>query len=196
VPAILDTKIYDEVIRVTNDDALETARRLAKEEGLLVGISSGAAVWATLQVMRRPENAGKLAVVIIPSFGERYLSTVLYQHLTGKPAYGRSNRHRSRSGSRDRRRRPAAAVRCPVPRRLGCPGSGCRGGRWSWASPVARRGTASASPPRAPPAGRLASLRQGAPIRGGGSRIPCAAASRKRWTAAGVPPGLTSGRLR
>jgi cysteine synthase A len=82
VPAILDTKIYDEVIRVTNDDALETARRLAKEEGLLVGISSGAAVWATLQVMRRPENAGKLAVVIIPSFGERYLSTVLYQHLS------------------------------------------------------------------------------------------------------------------
>jgi cysteine synthase len=81
VPAILDTKIYDEVIRVTNDDALDTARRLAKEEGLLVGISSGAAVWATLQVMRRPENVGKMAVVIIPSFGERYLSTVLYQHL-------------------------------------------------------------------------------------------------------------------
>jgi cysteine synthase A len=81
VPAILDTKIYDEVIRVTNDDALDTARRLAREEGLLVGISSGAAVWATLEVMRRPENAGKMAVVIIPSFGERYLSTVLYQHL-------------------------------------------------------------------------------------------------------------------
>lgn len=82
VPGILNTKVYDEVIRVTNDDALDTARRLAKEEGLLVGISSGAAVWATLQVMRRPENTGKLAVVIIPSFGERYLSTVLYQHLS------------------------------------------------------------------------------------------------------------------
>jgi cysteine synthase A len=81
VPAILDTKIYDEVVAVGNDDALATARRMATEEGLLVGISSGAAVWATLQVMRRPENAGKLAVVIIPSFGERYLSTVLYEHL-------------------------------------------------------------------------------------------------------------------
>ena len=81
VPAILDTKAYDEVVAVSNDDALNTARRMATEEGLLVGISSGAAVWATLQVMRRPENAGKLAVVIIPSFGERYLSTVLYEHL-------------------------------------------------------------------------------------------------------------------
>jgi cysteine synthase A len=81
VPTILNTAIYDEVVRVGNDDALDIARRLAREEGLLVGISSGAAVWATLQVMRRPEYAGKLAVVIIPSFGERYLSTVLYQHL-------------------------------------------------------------------------------------------------------------------
>jgi cysteine synthase A len=81
VPAILDTKVYDEVVAVGNDDALATARRMATEEGLLIGISSGAAVWATLQVMRRPENAGKLAVVIIPSFGERYLSTVLYEHL-------------------------------------------------------------------------------------------------------------------
>lgn len=81
VPAVLNTKIYDEIIRVTNDDALNTARRLAKEEGLLVGISSGAATWAALQVANRPENAGKLIVVIIPSFGERYLSTVLYQHL-------------------------------------------------------------------------------------------------------------------
>jgi cysteine synthase A len=81
VPRILDTSVYDEVVAVANDDALDTARRLAREEGLLVGISSGAAVWATLQVMRRPENAGKLAVTIIPSFGERYLSTVLYQHL-------------------------------------------------------------------------------------------------------------------
>jgi len=81
VPPILNTTLYDEVVRVTNDDAVDMARRLAREEGLLTGISSGAAVWATLQVMRRPENAGKLAVVIIPSFGERYLSTVLYQHL-------------------------------------------------------------------------------------------------------------------
>ena len=81
VPAILDTQAYDEVVAVSNDDALDTARRMASEEGMLAGISSGAAVWATLQVMRRPENAGKLAVVIIPSFGERYLSTVLYEHL-------------------------------------------------------------------------------------------------------------------
>jgi cysteine synthase len=81
VPKILDKTAYDEVVCVSNDDAVNTARRMAAEEGLLVGISSGAAVWATLEVMRRPENAGKLAVVIIPSFGERYLSTVLYQHL-------------------------------------------------------------------------------------------------------------------
>lgn len=81
VPSILNTKIYDETIRVKNDDALTTARRMATEEGLLVGISSGAAVWAALEVARRPESAGKLIVVIIPSFGERYLSTVLYQHL-------------------------------------------------------------------------------------------------------------------
>ena len=81
VPAILNTKIYDEVIRVKNDDALTTARQLATDEGLLVGISSGAAVWAALEVAKRPANAGKLVVVIIPSFGERYLSTVLYQHL-------------------------------------------------------------------------------------------------------------------
>ena len=81
VPAVLNTQIYDEIIRVPNEAALETARRVAKEEGLLVGISSGAATWAALQVANRPENAGKLIVVIIPSFGERYLSTVLYQHL-------------------------------------------------------------------------------------------------------------------
>jgi len=81
VPAILNTKIYDEVFRVTNDQALTTARKLATDEGLLVGISSGAAVWAALEVAKRPENKGKLVVVIIPSFGERYLSTVLYQHL-------------------------------------------------------------------------------------------------------------------
>jgi cysteine synthase A len=81
VPAILNTKIYDEVIRVSNDDALAVARRMATDEGLLVGISSGAVTWAALQVGARPENAGKLIVVIIPSYGERYLSTKLYEHL-------------------------------------------------------------------------------------------------------------------
>ncbi len=81
VPAVLNTQIYDEVIRVKNDDAFETARRMAREEGLLVGISSGAAVWAALQVARRTENTGKLIVVIVPSFGERYLSTALFANL-------------------------------------------------------------------------------------------------------------------
>jgi cysteine synthase A len=81
VPQVLNTQIYDEIIRVTDDDAMDIARRLAKEEGILVGISSGAATWAALQVARRPENAGKLIVVIIPSFGERYLSSALYAHL-------------------------------------------------------------------------------------------------------------------
>ena len=81
VPEVLNTAIYDEVIRVKNDDAFATARQMATEEGLLVGISSGAATWAALQLAKRPENAGKLIVVIIPSFGERYLSTALYQHL-------------------------------------------------------------------------------------------------------------------
>jgi cysteine synthase A len=81
VPDVLNTKIYDEIIRVTDDNAMETARRMAREEGLLVGISSGAATWAGLQVANRPENTGKLIVVIIPSFGERYLSTALYANL-------------------------------------------------------------------------------------------------------------------
>ncbi|MBE7552972.1 MAG: cysteine synthase A [Anaerolineales bacterium] len=81
VPDVLNTEIYDEVIRVKNEDAFDIARRMAREEGLLVGISSGAATWAALQVARRPENEGKLIVVIIPSFGERYLSTALFAGL-------------------------------------------------------------------------------------------------------------------
>jgi cysteine synthase len=81
VPQVLNTQIYDEIIRVKNEDAFQTARRAAREEGLLVGISSGAATWAALQVANRPENAGKLIVVIIPSFGERYLSTALFADL-------------------------------------------------------------------------------------------------------------------
>ncbi len=81
VPAILNTSIIDEIVRVTNDDAIATARRVCVEEGILVGISSGAAVWAALQVARRTENAGKRMVVIIPSCGERYLSSVLFADL-------------------------------------------------------------------------------------------------------------------
>jgi cysteine synthase A len=81
VPEVLNTRIYDEIIRVKNDDAFATARKAAREEGLLVGISSGAAIWAALEVARRQENAGKLIVVIIPSFGERYLSTALFADL-------------------------------------------------------------------------------------------------------------------
>jgi cysteine synthase A len=86
VPDILNTKIYDEIIRVKNEAAFETARRLAREEGLLVGISSGAATWAALQVANRTENIGKLIVVIIPSFGERYLSTPLFADLVEEAA--------------------------------------------------------------------------------------------------------------
>ena len=81
VPQVLNTQIYDEIIRVPDDQAREMARRMAKEEGLLVGISSGAATWAALQVASREENAGKMIVVVIPSFGERYLSSALYAHL-------------------------------------------------------------------------------------------------------------------
>jgi cysteine synthase A len=81
VPAVLNTRVYNEIIAVSNDDAFATARLAARQEGLLVGISSGAALWAALQVARRPENEGKIIVTIIPSFGERYLSTALYLNL-------------------------------------------------------------------------------------------------------------------
>jgi cysteine synthase A len=81
VPKVLNTEIYDEVFRVPNQAAFDTARRAAREEGLLVGISSGAALYAAIEVGKRPENKDKLIVVIIPSFGERYLSTPLFADL-------------------------------------------------------------------------------------------------------------------
>jgi cysteine synthase len=84
VPAVLNTEIYDEIIQVSGEDAFATARSLAAKEGLPVGISSGAAVWAALQVARQPENTAKRIVVIIPSFAERYLSTPLFDDLREK----------------------------------------------------------------------------------------------------------------
>jgi cysteine synthase A len=81
VPEILDRGVYDEIIDINADTSVQWARRAAKEEGLLVGLSSGAALAAADKVARRPENAGKLIVVIIPSFGERYLSTILFSDL-------------------------------------------------------------------------------------------------------------------
>ncbi|MEB4615629.1 cysteine synthase A [Leucobacter sp. M11] len=81
VPEVLDTEVYDEVFDVTLEDSLRTARALAAQEGILAGISSGAAVHAALEVAKRPENAGKTVVVIVPDFGERYLSTALYEDL-------------------------------------------------------------------------------------------------------------------
>ena len=83
VPDVLNTKVIDEIIQVSNEDAIATAQRLAKEEGILCGISSGAAAWAALEVAKRPENRGKLIVVILPDTGERYLSTPLAENAKG-----------------------------------------------------------------------------------------------------------------
>ncbi|MRN37287.1 cysteine synthase A [Neisseria sp. N95_16] len=81
VPSVLNTTIYDEIVKAPNEAAFETARAMAEKEGILVGVSSGAAVWSALQLAKRPENEGKLIVVLIPSYGERYLSTPLFADL-------------------------------------------------------------------------------------------------------------------
>ena len=78
VPEVLDTKIYDEIIPVENDDAFAAGREVGRREGVLVGISSGAAVWAAIELAKRPENAGKTIVVLLPDTGDRYLSTPLF----------------------------------------------------------------------------------------------------------------------
>jgi len=79
VPDVLNTKIIDEVVRVENEDAIKTAQRLAREEGILAGISSGASTWAALEIAKKPENKGKLIIVILPDTGERYISTVMFE---------------------------------------------------------------------------------------------------------------------
>jgi cysteine synthase A len=81
VPEVLNREIYDEIIRVKNDDALDTARQLATQEGLFVGISSGAAIWAALQLARLSDNAAKMIVAVLPSYGERYLTSPLFASL-------------------------------------------------------------------------------------------------------------------
>ncbi|GAB3527288.1 cysteine synthase A [Arthrobacter monumenti] len=83
VPDILDTDVYDEVLDATVEDSVATARALGTKEGILGGISSGAAVWAALELAKRPENAGKLIVAVVPDFGERYISTLLYDDIRG-----------------------------------------------------------------------------------------------------------------